>query len=251
MKMLTDERHQIIKDMLEEEAIVKLQTIVEKTQASESTVRRDLSQLEAEGILVRVHGGAKRNFTIESEPTMTEKSGQHPSEKVVIGKYAAQLIQDNDFIFIDAGTTTLAMLPHIKAHNITVVTTGVEIARQLADQAIQTIVIGGLLKPSTLAIIGSVALNQLKQYQFSKVFVGTNGIDPHYGLTTPDIEEAHIKRTAIAQANQAYVMADSSKFNKVSFCKIADLEDTTIITDSLDPVVKEKYTHYTEIKEAV
>lgn len=248
--MLTEERHQIIKDMLEQETIVKLQTIVDKTQASESTIRRDLSHLEAAGTLVRVHGGAKQNFAVEHEPSVKEKLGQYQLDKVQIGKYAAQLIQDNDFIFIDAGTTTLAMLPYIKAKNITVVTNGLEIAHQLAELKVQSILIGGLLKPTTLAIIGSVALNQLKQYQFSKVFMGTNGIDPRFGLTTPDIEEATIKQTAIAHANQVYVLADSSKFNKISFCHIADLEDATIVTNALDPALKEKYSSYTKIKEA-
>lgn len=251
MEVLTEERHQIIKQLLEQEAIVKLQDIVEATKASESTIRRDLSQLEAMGELVRVHGGAKRNFSVELEPSVKEKLGQYQVEKVQIGKYAAQLIQDNEFVYIDAGTTTLAMLPHIKAKNITVVTNGLEIAQQLLELNVQTILIGGALKPTTLAVIGSVALNQLKQYQFSKVFMGTNGIDPQYGHTTPDIEEASMKRAAISQANQAYILADSSKFNKVSFCRVAALEDAAIITNSLDKALKEKYQQYTKVEEAV
>lgn len=248
--MLTEERHQIIKQLLEQEAIVKLQDIVEATKASESTIRRDLSQLEVMGELVRVHGGAKRNFSVDLEPSVKEKLGRYQAEKVLIGKYAAQLIQDNEFVYIDAGTTTLAMLPHIKAKNITVVTNGLEIAQQLLELNVQTILIGGSLKSTTLAVIGSVALNQLKQYQFSKVFMGMNGIDPQYGYTTPDIEEASIKRAAISQANQAYILTDSSKFNKVSFCRVAALEDAAVITNSVDKTLKDKYQQYTNIEEA-
>ena len=247
--MLTEERYQFIRKLLANNSIVKLQEIVDATNASESTVRRDLSQLEDLGDLVRVHGGAKRMFSVDYEPSVKEKSSQHMTEKEHIGKYAASLIEDNDFIYIDAGTTTLSMVPFITALDITVVTNGLEIANHLADRNLQTILIGGYLKPKTRAMIGSDAQNQLKQYQFSKAFMGTNGIDLQYGFTTPDREEANVKQTAIQQANQAYVLSDSSKFDKVSFCKIVELEDAAIITNQLSESSKVKFEKHTKVKE--
>lgn len=247
--MLTEERYQIIRNLLTRDSIVKLHEMVEATQASESTVRRDLSQLEEAGELVRVHGGAKRIFSVDYEPSVKEKSEQHRDEKERIGMYATSLIEDNDFVYIDAGTTTLSMLAYIEASHITVVTNGLEIATYLADKNIETILIGGYIKPKTRAMIGSDALNQLKQYQFSKAFMGTNGIDSQYGFTTPDREEANVKQTAIGQANHVYMLSDSSKFNKVSFCKVVELDDATIITNRLADDVREKFTILTKIKE--
>lgn len=248
MKMLTEERYQAIRKLLADNSIVKLQEIVEATEASESTARRDLSQLEELGELVRVHGGAKRIFSVDTEPSVKEKSQQFMTEKEHIGKYAATLIEMNDFIYIDAGTSTLSMLPFIKAENITVVTNGLEIANILTDMDIQTILVGGFIKPKTRAMIGTDAKNQLKQYQFSKAFMGTNGIDIQYGFTTPDREEASVKQTAIHQANQVYVLSDSSKFDKISFCRIVELEDASIITNTLPEPVRLKYEKHTKVK---
>lgn len=247
--MLTEERHQVIKKLLKSDGIVKLHEIVEATGASESTVRRDLSQLEEVGELVRVHGGAKRIFSVDYEPSVKEKSEQHRSEKERIGKYAASLVKANDFIYIDAGTTTLSMLPFIETESVTVVTNGLEIATYLTDRDIETILIGGYIKPRTRAMIGSDAINQLRQYQFSKAFMGTNGIDSQYGFTTPDREEANVKQTAINQTNQVYMLSDSSKFDKVSFCKIMELDDATIITNTLSDSQRKKFIKLTKLKE--
>lgn len=247
--MLTEERHQVIKKLLKSDGIVKLHEIVEATGVSESTVRRDLSQLEEVGELVRVHGGAKRIFSVDYEPSVKEKSEQHRSEKERIGKYAASLVKANDFIYIDAGTTTLSMLPFIETESVTVVTNGLEIATYLTDFDIETILIGGYIKPRTRAMIGSDAINQLRQYQFSKAFMGTNGIDSQYGFTTPDREEANVKQTAINQTNQVYMLSDSSKFDKVSFCKIMELDDATIITNTLSDSQRKKFTKLTKLKE--
>lgn len=247
--MLTEERHQVIKKLLKSDGIVKLHEIIEATGASESTVRRDLSQLEEAGELVRVHGGAKRIFSVDYEPSVREKSEQHRSEKERIGKYAASLVKANDFIYIDAGTTTLSMLPFIETESVTVVTNGLEIATYLIDRDIKTILIGGYIKPRTRAMIGSDAINQLRQYQFSKAFMGTNGIDSQYGFTTPDREEANVKQTAINQTNQVYMLSDSSKFDKVSFCKIMELDDATIITNTLSDSQRKKFAKLTKLKE--
>ncbi|XJS10583.1 DeoR/GlpR family DNA-binding transcription regulator [Aerococcaceae bacterium WGS1372] len=247
--MLTEERHQVIKKLLKSDGIVKLHEIVEATGASESTVRRDLSQLEGLGELVRVHGGAKRIFSVDYEPSVKEKLEQHRSEKERIGKYAASLIKANDFIYIDAGTTTLTMLPFIETDGVTVVTNGIELATYLTDRNIETILIGGYIKPNTRAMIGSDAINQLKQYHFSKAFMGTNGIDSEYGFTTPDREEANVKQAAINQTNQVYILSDSSKFDKVSFCKIVELDDAVIITNNLSDKKRERFGKLTKIKE--
>lgn len=249
MKMLTEERFAVIRSLLADDSVVKIQAIVEATQASESTVRRDLSQLENLGELVRVHGGAKRVFSVDLEPSVSEKRLQFQSEKLAIGRYAASLIKDGEFVFIDAGTTTLAMVPFIQAENVTIVTNGLELAAQLADSKFTVILLGGLIKPNTRAMIGSDTQKQLRQYRFSRAFMGTNGINARFGFTTPDTQEAHVKESAIGQASRVYVLADNSKFDKVSFCQFADFDKVMVVTNQLSKSLHEKFAPLLDLEE--
>ncbi|GGK00984.1 DeoR family transcriptional regulator [Lentibacillus kapialis] len=232
--MLTEERHQLILDLLKRDGIVKSQHLMDVIDCSESTVRRDLDQLENDGELTRIHGGAKRTYQLGEELTTTQKSFKNIQSKAFIGKSAARLVENNEIIFIDAGTTTFAMLPYLKAKHITVVTNGIQHASLLAEQGIETYLSGGKIKHSTKAMIGSQSLNGLKNYRFDKAFLGMNGIDLAFGCTTPDPEEAGLKQIAHQQAAATFLLADQSKWNQVHFVKVCELEDVTILTDKLD-----------------
>ena len=105
-------------------------------------------------------------------------------------------------------------------------------AHLLADYGIKTVLLGGQVKTETSAVVGALAQNQLREYFFKKAFLGMNGVDLSYGYTTPDEEEATIKKIAINKSNQAYVLADSSKFAKVSLCKVADFHQVTMVTNT-------------------
>lgn len=133
---------------------------------------------------------------------------------------------------MDAGTTTLRMIPHLEGKDVTVITNGVQQAHLLADYGIKTVLLGGQVKTETSAVVGVLAQNQLREYFFKKAFLGMNGVDLSYGYTTPDEEEATIKKIAISKSNQAYVLADSSKFAKVSLCKVADFHQVTMVTNT-------------------
>lgn len=230
--MLTAKRRKVILELLEQEETVSSQRLMLALNASESTVRRDLSLLEEEGLLIRVHGGAKRVYVMDVEATLQDNLLRSPREKEMIGRYAGHLVQDNEVIFIDAGTTTSQMVPYLTNKNITVVTNGIQQATLLSEHGIQTILLGGKLKNGTRAIIGPSAFQQLQQYRFSKSFLGMNGIDLHYGYTTPDEQEAAIKRLALQQSTQTYILADNSKLTKVSFCKVAPISDAILITNA-------------------
>lgn len=247
--MLTEERHQYILQQLKLKTTVTVHQLIHTLNVSESTIRRDLSQLEEEGQLIRVHGGAKRRYILDKEPTLQEKAIIHQETKSTIARHCAQLINEGDTIFIDAGTTTLAMIHYIEARPELVVTNGIEQAALLTDKGYDTLILGGKLKAGTKAIIGSTAFQQLEQYRFQKAFMGINGVDVEYGLTTPDIEESAIKSLVIKQSNQAFVLADSSKFGKVSFSKVSNIDDVQIITNKLEPIYHDQYQHYTTIKE--
>ncbi|MBH0230959.1 DeoR/GlpR family DNA-binding transcription regulator [Halobacillus yeomjeoni] len=229
--MLTTERHRLILDLLEEKQIVKLKDLVQHTDASESTIRRDLDQLEQEGQLRRVHGGASLKQRASEEPTLKEKITKLHNEKEAIARQAASLVQEGDSIFLDAGTTTHHLIPHLQGKDIIVVTNGLNHLDALTDHSITTYILGGYIKHRTKAVVGTNALENLKQYRFDLCFMGTNGISLNDGYTTPDPEEAALKKTALNLSRQRYVLADHSKFTEVSFSKFANLNEADIITN--------------------
>lgn len=235
MKVLTEERHEYILEQINKADMVSIKELEKAMNCSVSTVRRDLSQLEKKGLLIRVHGGAKRIYTLESEMEMKDKSTKNVQEKNIIAKFAASFINDKDIIYLDAGTSTYQMIPYLKEiKDLLVVTNGVDHANQLLNHQIKTIIIGGRIKRKTKAIIGSTSIDQLGQYRFNKTFLGINGVDIEFGYTTPDPEEANLKKKAAGLSNKTYVLADHTKFGKVNFSKVADLEDFTLLTDKVD-----------------
>lgn len=239
MKVLTVERQQYIVNKLYHVQAVTVQELVEELGHSESTIRRDLRQLEEKNQLVRVHGGAKRLRKTVSEASMEEKAITNSQEKRRLASYASTLIEDQEVIFMDAGTTTFEMIPFLKGKEITVVTNGVPHALSLSDYGISTLLIGGKIKQKTRAIIGPIAEKQLEQFHFSKAFLGMNGVDLTYGLTTTDVEEASVKNKAMNQANQSFVLADHSKLKEVSAVKVADIDDGILITETVSKEFEE------------
>lgn len=236
--MLTEDRYNYILNQLEQKDTVTIQNLVEEINHSESTIRRDLTTLEEQNKLVRIHGGARKKRKTMTEASMEDKTVKNTHEKERIGKYAVSLVDDYDVIYLDAGSTTYAMIPLLADKNITVVTNGVPHAELLADSKVDTILLGGKIKQKTKAIIGTVAEKQLDSLHFSKAFMGMNGVDPYYGLTTPDIEEASVKQKAIEHSNETYILVDQSKLGEVSFVKVADVDDCTIITNDSTPLSK-------------
>ncbi|MBB3905836.1 DeoR/GlpR family DNA-binding transcription regulator [Anoxybacteroides rupiense] len=246
--MLTAERHRLILELLAEKKVVKLQELVEATASSESTIRRDLNQLEKEKKLRRVHGGAAVLHQKREELSILEKSEKYIQEKRMIAQYAAGFVEAGDCIYLDAGTTTLELIPHLNDKDLIVVTNGITHLEALLEKNIPTYLLGGLIKKKTKALIGRGALHSLENYSFDKCFIGVNGIHLEYGYTTPDPEEAMVKSMAIKLSRQAYVLADHSKINESTFAKIADLPAATIITDELDEELLEQYEAKTEVK---
>lgn len=247
--MLAEKRQQLILEMLKVNGVIKMQDICDKTACSESSARRDLQLLEEQGLLVRIHGGAKMKYSLQREPDMLGKTKEHPLAKEKIAKRAAELINDDDVVYLDAGSTTLVLIKYLVQRNLTVVTNGVQHASALADQNIRTLLVGGQLKNSTKALVGAQTISDLQRLRFNKAFLGINGIHPKYGYTTPDPNEAAVKQVALQQAEKAYILADASKFNNVSFVKVAQLGEAEIITESLPDEILEQYREQTAIQE--
>ena len=221
--MLKSERKQVILEELRKHKIVSLEKLVGLLDTSESTVRRDLDELESENKLRRVHGGAELPHSLQEEETIQEKSVKNLQEKKWIAQKAASLIKEKDVIFVDAGSTTAFLIKELERKDITVVTNSIHHAVQLVDKQIPTVIIGGGVKMTTDASIGGVALNQINQLHFDRAFIGMNGVDEGY-FTTPDMEEGAVKRAILENAKQTYVLADSSKIGQSCFAKVAPIK---------------------------
>ncbi|HEH3234026.1 TPA: DeoR/GlpR transcriptional regulator [Staphylococcus aureus] len=230
MMIITEKRHELILEELSHKDFLTLQELIDRTGCSASTIRRDLSKLQQLGKLQRVHGGAMLKENRMVEANLTEKLATNLDEKKMIAKIAANQINDNECLFIDAGSSTLELIKYIQAKDIIVVTNGLTHVEALLKKGIKTIMLGGQVKENTLATIGSSAMEILRRYCFDKAFIGMNGLDIELGLTTPDEQEALVKQTAMSLANQSFVLIDHSKFNKVYFARVPFLESTTIIT---------------------
>ncbi len=232
--MLNSERHEIILKIVNEKGAASVAELTEALGVSESTIRRDLLELSRSGSLKKVHGGAtltKKQF-IFNEDTVSDKQDKKIDEKRLIAKYAAEQISDSDFVYLDAGTTTLCMIDYLPDNlKASFVTNGISHAKLLSKRNFRVVILGGQLKSTTEAVIGFVAANNLQNYNFTKAFLGTNGITETQGFSTPDSEEAFVKATAINRSFVSYVLADSSKFGKVSSVSFATVDRACIITD--------------------
>lgn len=231
--MLTQERRQKILDLVFQDGAATVTELSEKFDTSESTIRRDLTALSKLGKLKKVHGGATAlsHEFVKSEESNEEKFLKHVHEKNLIARYAAEQICDEDFVFLDAGTTTYLMIDYLQGSKATFVTHGISHCQKLSEAGCRVLVAGGEVKASTDAVIGLTVGNVLDKYNFSKAFIGTNGVSKEHGFTTPDVNEAALKAMAVERSFASYFLADSSKFGKVSAVTFAPIEAGWIICD--------------------
>lgn len=246
--MLTEERFQLILKEINQKKAVTVNELVKLLNASESTVRRDLNALSKMGKLVKVHGGATaiEKNSENKEDNVAVRYCLNVEEKIRIAKFAASLIEEGDFVYIDAGTTTEFLVDFINQTKAIYVTNGIAHAKRLIEKGCTTYILGGELKLITEAIIGSEAIDSLRKYNFTKGFFGANGIDLNHGYTTPDLKEALVKKEAFSRSKYAYILSDLSKFNKISSVTFGNINNATIITTLLND---DRYNDITEIVE--
>ena len=247
--MLTAERKSLIVNRVNEAKSITMQQLKDELGVSESTIRRDITELSREGRLVKVFGGA---IALESERSNEElsiimKESMNKNEKQRIAEYAASVVEPDDYVYIDSGTTTSHIITYLTEKRATYVTNAVSHARDLVRNGFKVLLIGGELKENTEAIVGADAILHIQKYHFSKGFFGTNGINLKLGFTTPDVREALIKRVAIenTQPGHRYILADHDKFGLSSAVTFADFVGTTIITDKYPG---DLYTNATVVK---
>ena len=206
--MLTQERHNKILELLTKQDTVTVGELSQGLETSESTIRRDLVTLDKMGKVKKVHGGAAAIHMVSTvfEEDVTTKSALNVTEKEAIGRVAAGLVTNDDFVFIDAGTTTAAMIDFIYDNvRATFVTNGIVHAKKLIQKGLKAYIIGGQIKLTTEAVVGTEAINNLRKYNFTKTFIGTNGISVQGGYSTPDVEEAAVKSEVVKRGRNNFI----------------------------------------------
>lgn len=254
--MLQYERFGTIMNKLQTQSSVRVSDLSRELGVSESTIRRDISDLAKAGRLKKVFGGAvpaeshteaagRTAAEAADDPdfvgrtinavsrNVEEKARLQVDEKSEVAMRAAAMIEDGDLVYIDAGTTTGCMIDHIDCEGASFVTNGARHAIQLARRGFRVWLLSGRLKAKTEAVIGQGAVDSLQKYHFNKCFIGTDGVDQKCGLTTADIEESMVKTNAIERSQNVFILADSSKFGLVASVTFAPLDAGTIITDRL------------------
>ena len=248
--MLTQERHNKILELLTKQDTVTVGELSHGLETSESTIRRDLVTLDKMGKVKKVHGGAAAIHRVSTvfEEDVTTKSALNVTEKEAIGRVAAGLVTNDDFVFIDAGTTTAAMIDFIYDNvRATFVTNGIVHAKKLIQKGLKAYIIGGQIKLTTEAVVGTEAINNLRKYNFTKTFIGTNGISVKGGYSTPDVEEAAVKSEVLKRGRSNFILGDHTKFDKEYAVTFGILKDACIVTDELED---NEFREHAVVKEA-
>ena len=209
------ERHTFILEELLKQGSLLVSELAERLDVSSVTIRKDLTELERAGKLYRSHGKAILINPFANNRSVNEKEGLNAEEKQQIGLEAAKLVSPNDSILLASGTTIHAL------------------ARNLQNDNVDIIQLGGVVRHSSLSVVGQYADMILKGCSFSKLYLGVDGIDLDFGISTTDMNEAELNRSMIRTAQKTIVLADSSKFGRRGFARICSMDDVDmIITDS-------------------
>ncbi len=222
-----------ILNYLKAKKFATVEEMMDKFQVSRSTLRRDLIAMEERELIKRTRGGAEIREEIVSESSFTIEAilNINKEQKMKIAKKAAELIKDDDVIFIDSGSTCYYIIDYITAKNITVVTNGILHIQRLMARGINTYILGGYAKPEYNLILGEDIVKKVKLMNFDIAFLGTMGIHSQSGFTTELLVDGQVKRAVIKSSEKCYILADTSKFNVRKFYTYGEFDKATVITD--------------------
>lgn len=230
------ERHQYIIQQINAKGHVSVLDLCETLGVSSVTIRKDLQFLEDSKLLFRTHGGATNQNPYQTDRHVNEKAKLHEMEKIAIGKKAASLVTQNDSILIGSGTTTQFLAREIvPVDHLTVVTSALNVTMELIKhQNVEVIQLGGVVRHTSSSVVGSFANTILDNFFCSKLFLGVDGVDLEYGISTTNAQEAMLNNKMIDAAQKVIILADYSKFGRKSFGKIADFTKIdTIISNAI------------------
>lgn len=234
--MIKRERQERIIKSLQAEGQASVADLSNRFGVTKMTIRRDLQELQDQGLAQRLHGGAVSTglYHLKLEPPILQRTKEQASAKRSIAKIVAAMIGEDETIFIGSGTTALVVAEALSHRgNLTVVTNALTIANALASsQGITVIVIGGFLRRSELSLIGHLAEIAIKDIRVDKVIMGIRGIHPEHGLTSSHLQELITDRSIMGISDKVIIVADHTKFGYVASSRLGPVTDsTTIVTD--------------------
>jgi DeoR family transcriptional regulator of aga operon len=232
--MLAEERRGEILQLLREQGRVRVGELSRRFNTSEVTIRSDLRELQERGQARKAHGGALLPDDAGREMPLREKARKSAAEKQRIGAAAAALVKDGETIILDSGTTTQEIAKRIKdRQNLRVITNGVNIAMELVGaRGVQVVLLGGMLRDNSYSIVGNFAEKMLGEFSADKVFLGADGCDTEFGVSTPNLDEAHVNQAMARAAREKILVADARKFGRKSLSRIVALSEfDQIISD--------------------
>lgn len=240
--MIPYERQQRILELLKDHDILKIDDLLTLIPGvSESTLRRDIKELEGTHQVERLAGGAVKAYSSVAEIPIITKSNLRPEEKRTIAKLAMREVHPDDTIYIDSGSTCTALLQEVLNMDIHIVTTNTDALRLIAaPTTAEVIITGGTYDPTIASLYGPLTEETIGRYVFDEAFLGANGVDVQFGITTPHLQESVKKHDVVSRSKRSYLLVDSSKFNQVSSVHTLDLEQVTIISDATDPRIAER-----------
>lgn len=233
--MIPYERQEKILEELNKEELLKIEELQQVIpNASMSTLRRDLKELEKRGKIVMLTGGAVKVSSPTVELSIATKQSLHSKEKEMIAEIAEKLINNGDVIYLDSGSTCTALLNKIIYKKITIITTNAGVLSAPTDIEADIIVLGGRYNPNISSLNGPLTDNNIQDFYFDKSFLGANGIDSTRGVSTPNLVEANKKRYVINNSKKSFLLCDSSKFHASSTVRAFDLNEVTSIANQYD-----------------
>lgn len=231
----TPERQKQILSLLTKQGRLSVTEIVEQFSISEATARRDLESLASQGRAQRVHGGVIALEQAPPELPILQRESEQADEKSLIGRAAAELINDGETIFLGSGTTVLEAAKNLRERkNLTVITNSLPVLNALAGiKEITVVSLGGQLRDSELSFIGHITEQALAELRVDKVIMGTRGVSLEHGLTNDYLQETLTDRAILKIGHEVILVADHSKINRVSTALLAPLSSMSIfVTDS-------------------
>ena len=239
-RLLAEQRRRKILDLLEQKGQVTVRDLVERFAVSAVTARGDLDALASNGSAVRSHGGAVRRLEASQDYPLRLKETLHRGEKIRIARAAADLVQPNEVIILDSGTTTAECARQIKMKKLqplTIITNALNIASELMDApGISVIMVGGLMRPISCSFVGPQAETMLREFHADRLFLAVDGFDLGIGASTPDVLEAQLNGLMMQVSREVNIVADSSKLGRCSVSRIGPLERIhRLITDTRAP----------------
>jgi len=223
--MVAENRYLVILGEIEDHGSVSVVDLARRLGVSEMTIRRDLADLEKEGSLRRVHGGAVSARGRSYEPPLVLRAVENKTAKQKIAALAASLVADGDSLALDVGTTTLELANHLAGRrNLTVITSSLYIANRLFSQPdIRLILSGGILRNGEASLVGDLAHRAYADLFVDRLFLGVGAVHAQSGLTEYNWDDALVKQAMIRCAKEVILLADASKFNRIAFARVAPL----------------------------